>query len=97
MEQALLNVLTHTVTTILGSLAVGWLARRYYINWRYGPPKDSVEIVRDSLMYKIAAEQAINRLTVEEKLALEEEVTEEMKEHYGEGSVFRITDVEDER
>lgn len=97
MEQALLNILTHTITTILGSLAVGWLARRYYINWRYGPPKDSVEIVRDSLMYKIAAEQAIGRLTTEEKLALEKEVTEVMEEHYGEGSEFRITDVEEER
>ena len=96
MVQPLLNFLTHTITTTLGSLLVGWYARRYYMFWRYGPPKDSIEIVRESLMYKVATERAITKLTDNEKRELEKEVTEVMKQEYGDNASFEIRDIDNE-
>lgn len=95
--QSLLNVLTHPVTTTLSSVAIGWFAWSYYVNWRYGAPKGQPELVRDSLMHKIAAERAIQRLTLDQKRGLEAEVDAEMKEHFGDEAAFEIRALDDER
>jgi hypothetical protein len=95
--QSLLNVLTHPATSALFALATGWFGRSYYVNWRYGAPKGQTDLVRDSLMHKIAAERAIKRLTLDQKRGLEAEVDAEMKEHFGDEAAFEIRALDDER
>lgn len=97
MIQQVIQIATHPAVAIVASILTGWLTRKAYMNWRYGPPRNKPELIRDTITHQILADRAVERLDIEEIEALETEVQDELESAFGEDICFQITALDEVR